>query len=42
MIKFFFIIIIIISGCGKKGSLSLDKKELLIENTVNQERIYKF
>ena len=42
MIRFFVIIIIVIVGCGKKGNLSLDKRESQTESIINQERIYKF
>ena len=42
MIKMLFIFLILIPGCGKKGSLSLDKKEIEKERIINQERVYKF
>lgn len=42
MIRILFIFLILIPGCGKKGNLSLDKKEILRERIINQERVYKF
>ncbi len=38
MIRLLIIVLITISGCGKKGKLSLDESESII----NQERNYKF
>ena len=37
-----FILLILISSCGKKGKLSLDENELQRERVINQERVYKF
>ena len=37
-----FIFLILMFGCGKKGSLNLDEKEIEQERIINQERVYKF
>ena len=42
MLRFLFIFLILMPGCGKKGSLSLDEREIERERIINQERVYKF
>ena len=42
MIRMIFIFLILMFGCGKKGSLNLDEKEIEKERIINQERVYKF
>lgn len=42
MIRMLFIFLILIPGCGKKGSLSLEIEEIERERVINQERVYKF
>jgi len=42
MIKIIFVILLLISGCGKKGKLFLEEKEDGNVIQIDEERLYKF